>query len=178
MMTEKIKLATLWLDGCSGCHMSFLDIDDALVELAEKVELVYSPLVDAKIFPEMVDVTLIEGAVSSDDDLEKVRHVRQHTKFLIALGDCAVTGNIPAMRNRFAVRQVLEHVYQEKATRNNLFPSEGIPMLLDTVRPLHAVVPIDLTIPGCPPHPHIIRYVLTELLANRIPDLTNRAHFG
>jgi NAD-reducing hydrogenase small subunit len=178
MMSEKITLATVWLDGCSGCHMSFLDLDEALVELSSQVTLVYSPIMDVKIFPDMVDVTLVEGAISSEEDLEKIRHIRQHTTFLIAIGDCAVTGNIPAMRNRFAVRQILERVYQDNATRNGTLPKEGIPMLLDTVRPLQAVVPVDLTIPGCPPQPHIILYVLTELLANRIPDLTRRAHFG
>ena len=178
MMTKKISLATLWLDGCSGCHMSFLDVDELLIDLIEHVDIVYSPLVDTKEFPEMVDVTLVEGAVSTDEDIEKMRHVRQHTKYLIALGDCAVTGNIPAMRNRFAVEQVMQHVYKDKATRNSVMPVEGIPVLLDAVRPVHAVVPVDLTVPGCPPPSGVIRYVLMELLANRIPDLTNRAHFG
>jgi NAD-reducing hydrogenase small subunit len=177
-MTEKIKLATVWLDGCSGCHMSLLDLDEALIELAAQVDLVYSPLMDVKTFPDMADVTLVEGAISSEEDLEKIRHIRAHTKFLIAMGDCAVSGNIPAMRNRFTVQQVLQRVYRENATRNGNIPREGIPMLLDAVRPIHAVVPVDLTIPGCPPQPQIIGYVLTELLANRVPDLTRRAHFG
>ncbi|HXN45540.1 MAG TPA: hypothetical protein VN893_02805, partial [Bryobacteraceae bacterium] len=67
-MSKKLSMATVWLDGCSGCHMSFLDIDERILELADKVDLVYSPLVDRKDFPEMVDVTLVEGAVSSEDD--------------------------------------------------------------------------------------------------------------
>src|SRR5436853_7012367 len=87
---SKIRLATVWLDGCSGCHMSFLDIDERLIALAEKVDLVYSPLVDAKVFPEEVDVTLIEGAVSSEEDLHKIKMVRKHTKPLVSPGDCAV----------------------------------------------------------------------------------------
>jgi NAD-reducing hydrogenase small subunit len=90
-MSNKKTLATVWLDGCSGCHMSFLDIDERLLALAEKADLVYSPLVDRKNFPEMVDVTLIEGAVSNEDDLAKIRKVRAHTKILVSLGDCAVT---------------------------------------------------------------------------------------
>lgn len=177
-MSEKVKLATVWLDGCSGCHMSFLDLDHALVELAAQIDLVYSPIIDVKTFPEMVDVTIVEGAIGSDEDLEKIRHIRKHTKYLIAIGDCAVTGNIPAMRNRFTVKEVMQQVYQNKASRNDIMPADGIPVLLDAVRPVHAVVPVDLTVPGCPPHPRIIFYVLTELLANRVPDLTNRAHFG
>ena len=177
-MPEKITLATVWLDGCSGCHMSFLDLDEALIDILEHVDLVYSPMVDTKVFPELVDVTLVEGSVSTDEDLEKIQHIRQHTKFLIAFGDCAVTGNIPAMRNRFSVREVLEHVYQDKATTDGIQPTINVPILLDAVRPIHAVVPVDLTLPGCPPQPHLIHYVFTELLANRMPDLTGRAHFG
>lgn len=177
-MTKKVKLATVWLDGCSGCHMSFLDLDEALIDILDCVDLVYSPLVDTKTFPDLVDVTLVEGSVSTDEDLEKIQHIRKHTKFLIAFGDCAVTGNIPAMRNRVSVRQVLEHVYQDKASTQGIKPNINVPILLDAVRPVHAVVAVDLTLPGCPPQPDLIRYVLTELLANRIPDLTGRAHFG
>jgi NAD-reducing hydrogenase small subunit len=96
---SKLRLATIWVDGCSGCHMSFLDIDDALITLLERVDLVYSPLVDTKVFPEGVDISLVEGAVSSEEDLRKIRMVREHSKILVSLGDCAVTANVPSMRN-------------------------------------------------------------------------------
>jgi len=177
-MSKKITLATLWLDGCSGCHMSFLDLDDLLIEVLGLVDLVYSPLMDIKEFPEMVDVTLVEGSVSTNEDIEKIQHIRQHTKFLIAFGDCAVTGNIPAMRNHYSVRQVLQHVYHDNATNDDVEPINGVPILLDTVRPIHAIVPVDLTLPGCPPQPNLIYFVLTELVAGRIPDLMGRARFG
>ena len=110
--------------------------------------------------------------------LEKIQHIRQHTKYLIALGDCAVTGNIPAMRNRFSVKQVLDHVYQNKATTDGVRPIRDVPILLDSVRPIHAVVSVDLTLPGYPPKPDLIAYVLTELLANRKPNLSTHVHFG
>ena len=93
---KKVKVATVWLDGCSGCHMSLLDMDAAIIALARKIDLVYGPLVDAQEFPEDVDVTLVEGAVSSQDDLDKIQKIRQRTNMLISLGDCAVTGNVPA----------------------------------------------------------------------------------
>ena len=99
---SKKRMATVWLDGCSGCHMSFLDIDERLLTLAESADLVYSPLVDAKIFPEAVDVTLVEGAVSSEEDLHKIKMVRERTAILVSLGDCAVTANVPGMRNPFS----------------------------------------------------------------------------
>src|SRR5436305_6551169 len=98
---SKKKLATVWLDGCSGCHMSFLDMDERLLELAEQADLVYSPLVDRKDFPDSVDIALVEGSVSNEDDLTKIKKVRAHTRILVSLGDCAVTSNVPGMRNAF-----------------------------------------------------------------------------
>jgi NAD-reducing hydrogenase small subunit len=102
---SKKRIATVWLDGCSGCHMSFLDMDERLVELFQQADLVYSPLVDLKEFPEEVDITLVEGAVSSEEDLHKIRMVRERTKILVAFGDCAVTGNVPSMRNPFGTQR-------------------------------------------------------------------------
>lgn len=178
MNEKKIKLATVWLDGCSGCHMSFLDMDERLLELAEKVEVVYSPFVDAKEFPEEVDVTLVEGAVSTEEDLHKIRLIRQRTKILVAFGDCAVTGNVPAMRNRFHIKEVMERVYEQNATQNHNPPVDGIPTLLPRVRPVHEVVKVDVYLPGCPPRADAIYFVLTELLEGRIPDTTAVTRFG
>lgn len=178
MNEKKIKLATVWLDGCSGCHMSFLDMDERLLELAEKVEVVYSPLVDAKEFPEEVDVTLVEGAVSTEEDLHKIQLIRQRTKILVAFGDCAVTGNVPAMRNRFHIKEVMERVYEQNSTQNHKPPVDGIPDLLPRVRPVHEVVKVDVYLPGCPPRADAIYFVLTELLEGRIPDTTAVTRFG
>ena len=108
---KKVKVATVWLDGCSGCHMSLLDMDAAIIQLARKIDIVYGPLVDAQEFPEDVDVTLVEGAVSSQDDLAKIQKIRARTQLLISLGDCAVTGNVPAMRNKFGADAVLRRAY-------------------------------------------------------------------
>lgn len=169
---NKLRLATVWLDGCSGCHMSFLDLDERLLELAEHVELVYSPLVDAKAFPDKVDVTLVEGAVSSDEDLEKIRTIRGRTKWLVSLGDCAVTGNVPAMRSPIGLTAVAEAVYGEA------LPTADVPTLLDRVLPVHQVVEVDVYVPGCPPSADAIQVVLAELLAGRRPGLVDRTRFG
>ncbi|HVU45718.1 MAG TPA: hypothetical protein VHD85_06325 [Terracidiphilus sp.] len=175
---SKKKLATVWLDGCSGCHMSFLDMDERLIELADKVDLVYSPLVDRKDFPPDVDITLVEGAVSSEEDLHKIQLVRSHTRLLVAFGDCAVTANVPAMRNPFPVQAIYDRAYRENATLAHGTPSQVIPRLLPYARPVHEVVTVDVFIPGCPPHADTIYYALTELLEGRQPELSSKTRFG
>ncbi|MDX9753067.1 MAG: NADP oxidoreductase [bacterium] len=175
---NKVKVATVWLDGCSGCHMSFLDMDERLVALAEKIEVVYSPLVDHKEFPEQVDVAIVEGAVSTDEDLEKIQLIRQRSKLLVSLGDCAITANVPSMRNPFSVKDVMERAYMENATNQWQIPRQMIPKLLDRVRPIQEVVPVDVFIPGCPPSADTIHFCLTELLQGRIPNVANLTRFG
>lgn len=175
---SKAKMATVWLDGCSGCHMSFLDIDERLITVAELADLVYSPLVDNKEFPDMVDVTLIEGAVSNEDDYEKIKKVRAHTKILVSLGDCAVTANVPGMRNPFKTEALLNRAYLENADVNQHIPVQVIPPLREMSVPVHHVVKVDLFVPGCPPSADTIFYTLTELLAGRIPDLSDKTRFG
>lgn len=175
---SKPRLATVWLDGCSGCHMSFLDIDERILTLAEKADLVYSPLVDAKIFPEEVDITLVEGSVSNEDDLHKIQIVREHTKTLISLGDCAVTANVPAMRNPFLTKEVYDRAYRENVTFDPGTPHQVVPRLLPFARPVHEIVPVDVFVPGCPPSAEVIFYVLTELLEGRTPELSAKTRFG
>ncbi len=176
--SKKISVATTWLDGCSGCHMSLLDIDERLLLLAEKIDVVFSPLVDAKQLPEAVDVGLVEGSVSTEEDLARALEFRRHCKFLISLGDCAVTGNVPAMRNLFPLDAVFDRAYRENVQAHPQRPVDGVPRLLETVRPLHAVVPVDLWVQGCPPSADTIWFVLSELLAGRVPDPTKVTRFG
>ena len=175
---KKARLATAWLDGCSGCHMSLLDIDEALLVVAPQIDLLYGPLVDAQEFPPDVDVAIVEGAVSSHDDLEKIRLIRRNSRILVALGDCAVTGTVPAMRNSIAVKTILERVYIEGADVDKGVPTEVVPTLLKQALPLHDVVKVDLHVPGCPPSARMILFVLKELLEGRVPDLKSSARFG
>ena len=174
----RITLATAWLDGCSGCHMSFLDLDERLIELAEKVDVVYSPIVDTKELPDSVDVGILEGAVSNEDDLRKAQLFRKRCKYLISLGDCAVSGNVPSMRNTFDLNAVYDRAFVENVQAQPQRPTEGVPPLLETVQPIHQVVSVDLFVQGCPPSADTIWYVLTELMAGRTPDPTQVTRFG
>uniref|UniRef100_Q01WJ3 NADH ubiquinone oxidoreductase, 20 kDa subunit n=1 Tax=Solibacter usitatus (strain Ellin6076) TaxID=234267 RepID=Q01WJ3_SOLUE len=176
MSSHKIRLATVWLDGCSGCHMSILDTDERLIAIAQLADVVWGPLVDAKEFPENVDVTLVEGAISSEEDLRRIRLVRSRTKILVSLGDCAVNGNVPAMRNQFGASAVLKRAYLENGTLDAQIPRQVIPTLLPLTRPVHELVPVDLFVPGCPPSADLIFSVLSELLEGRMPNPT--AKFG
>jgi NAD-reducing hydrogenase small subunit len=172
---ERLKLATMWLGGCSGCHMSFLDLDEFLIDLAGMVDIVYTPLIDAKVFPEQVDVTLLEGAVANQDHLECLRVVRARTRTLVSFGDCAVTGNVTAMRNPLGGAEiVLRRSYLENGDLDAQIPgSPGIlPVPLDRVTPVHAVVPVDVFIPGCPPPAPRIRAVLEQLVTQHEARLT------
>jgi NAD-reducing hydrogenase small subunit len=169
MTDRKIRLATVWLDGCSGCHMSLLDTDERLIEVAKHVDVVWGPLVDHKEFPADVDVTLVEGAISSVEDLHRIKLVRARTGILVSLGDCAVTGNVSAMRNRFGARAVLRRAYLENETLDAQIPRQVIPELLPMARPVHEVVPVDVFVPGCPPSADLIFSVLSDLLEGKRP---------
>lgn len=174
---DRIKIATAWLGGCSGCHMSFLDLDEWLVDLAGKVELVYSPIMDIKEYPEGVDVALLEGAIANEDHMELIRRIRRNTKVIVSFGDCAVTGNVTAMRNGLGtVEPCLRRAYLEGADIQAQIPQEPgiVPVLLDQVRPIHEVVPVDLYLPGCPPPADRIRKILEQVLAGGEIGLAGR----
>lgn len=176
--TKKPTFATVWLDGCSGCHMSFIDLDERLLDLADQVDILISPLVDRKDYPDFVDIALVEGAVSSDEDEHKIKHIRAHTGTLIAFGDCAVSANVPAMRNQFKLKDIYDRAYVETADVQPQHPLEVVPRLLPRVRPIQEVVPVDVYLQGCPPPADVIYYALTELLAGRTPDFTGRTRPG
>lgn len=175
----KIKLATVWLSGCSGCHMSFLDQDEKLIELAEKVQLVYSPIADIKDFPEGVDVTLIEGAVGNEEQLDLLKRVRKNSKVVVSLGDCAVTGNVTALRNTLSdsAESVLEREFVENTTEKPQLPKD-VPKLLAQAYALHEIVRVDFYIPGCPPSASLINYMLTELISGRTPNIDSKFRYG
>jgi NAD-reducing hydrogenase small subunit len=176
---QKTRVATVWLSGCSGCHMSFLDQDERLVDLAKKITLVYSPIADVKEFPENVAVTLIEGAVANEEQKALLKKVRSQTTILVSLGDCAVTGNVTALRNGWhhSDQAILNRAYNDPSNLHAQTPLQ-VPKLLIHARPLHEIVKVDHFIPGCPPNADLIHYVLTELLAGRTPAMEGYSKYG
>ncbi len=184
---HKLRFATVWLAGCSGCHMSFLDLDEWLFELAEAVEIVYSPVAsDTKVFPDGVDLCLVEGAVANADNLKLALQLRVRSTVVVSFGDCAVTANVPGLRNLWAGvdggsrQSVLDRGYLELADTGAQHPhAPGIvPELLERVLPLHEVIPVDHYLPGCPPSAARIRAFLEPLLRGELPVMEGPAMLG
>lgn len=175
-LNHRPRVATVWLGGCSGCHMSFLDMDERLLDLAAKMDLVYSPFIDVKSFPEHVDIALVEGAIANEDHLRLIALVRERSDVLVAFGDCAVTGNVTAMRNPLiTAKPVLRRSF---GSASAIVPAQGVPALLDTVRTIRDCVRVDVYLPGCPPPADVIYDLLSDLLAGRTASAHNRARLG
>lgn len=167
----KVRVATASLAGCFGCHMSFLDIDERLLQLIDLIEFDRSPLTDIK-HCGPCDIGIIEGGVCNAENVHVLREFRANCKVLIAIGACAINGGLPAQRNSLPLKDVLNEVYVNRQPVNACIPNDPeLPLLLDKVYPLHEVVQIDYAIPGCPPSADTIWKVLTELLAGRTPKL-------
>jgi len=169
----KPLVATGHFTGCFGCHMSILDIDERILDLVEIVEFDKSPINDIKRFSRPVDIGLVEGGVSNDENVEFLRMFRENCKILIAVGACAVTGGVPSIRNTVPLRECLQEAFVDGPTVvDGKIPDDpDIPILLDKVYPCHEVVKIDYFLPGCPPSADMIWAALTALLSGKPLDL-------
>lgn len=176
MADQKVTVASDWLAGCAGCHMSFLDIDERIVDLVQLVTLTSTPVTDLK-HPakDGVTVGILEGAVNNSTTESVARMFRERSKVLIALGDCAVFGGVPTMRNACGIKEALERAYIEsESTVDGQVPHHEDIAVMQDCRALDQVVPVDIYLPGCPPSADAIWYVLTELLAGRMPELKGK----
>jgi NAD-reducing hydrogenase small subunit len=170
----KPKISSDWMAGCAGCHMSLLDMDERLLEIAELVEIRATPITDQK-EPDIdcVDVGILEGGINNTSNEEVAHRMRKRSKILVALGDCAVFGGVPAMRNFFPMEDVLRRAYIETESTDAQGKIPNHPELAEMtkVRSLSEVVPVDVFVPGCPPNADVIFYVLSELAQGRIPEI-------
>ena len=172
---QKPKVSTVWLEGCSGCHMSFLDLDEGLAEVLGAVDLTVTPVTDFKDyqFPEST-LGIVEGAVGNVEQEEIAHKLRKKCHWLMAWGDCAVFGGINTMRNHIPIGQLLRAGYVETPSSvDGVIPiDKELPALLDEVLPVDQVVKVDIYVPGCPPSPESILYALREVLQDRKAALT------
>lgn len=170
----KPKISSDWLGGCAGCHMSLLDIDERIVQIAELTDIRATPITDLKEPDESgVDVGILEGGINNSANIEVAQRMRKRCKLLVALGDCAVFGGVPAMRNFFPLEEVLRRAYieTESTDENGKIPDDPELAELTRAQALQEVVPVDIFVPGCPPDAEVIFYVLSELAQGRIPEL-------
>jgi NAD-reducing hydrogenase small subunit len=170
----KIKIATDWLAGCAGCHMSLLDIDARLVGLLELVEFTSSPITDLKHPPEDgVTVGILEGAISNSHNVVVAKQMRERCQILMAIGDCATFGGIVAMRNLCGTGAALQRAYVETETTVDGFipDSTELGRPLEEVTGVDKVVKVDVFVPGCPPSADALYFAISELLAGRKPVL-------
>ena len=178
-MVEKVKIATVSLAGCFGCHMSLLDIDERILDLVKLVEFDRSPINDIKTVSQS-DIGLIEGGVANEENVEVLREFRKACKIIVAVGACAINGGVPAMRNQFDVSACLEESYIDGVgVENPHIPDDPeIPLLLNKVHPIHEVVKVDYFLPGCPPSGDAIWTFLTGLLEHKSVSFPyNQIHY-
>jgi coenzyme F420-reducing hydrogenase gamma subunit len=176
----KKVIATASLAGCFGCHMSFLDIDERILDLIELVEFNKSPFDDIKTFTKECDIGLIEGGCCNDENVHTLIEFRKHCKVLVALGECAIMGGLPSLRNTIPLKECLEEAYLHGPTvagdnPQRIIPHDpDIPKILDRVYPCHEIVQIDVFLPGCPPSADLIWDALVALVTGQELDFKYR----
>jgi NAD-reducing hydrogenase small subunit len=173
---SKPVLATTSLAGCFGCHMSILDIDERILPLIELVEFHKSPIDDIKTFTKQCDIGLIEGGCCNSENVHVLRDFRKHCNILVSLGECAIMGGLPAMRNGIPIKECLHEAYlngpSTTANTGHIIPNDPeLPCLLDKVYPCQEIVKIDYYLPGCPPRADLIWETLVSLIKGKPADL-------
>lgn len=173
----KPKVASDWMAGCAGCHMSLLDMDERLLTVIELADIRATPITDLKEADKTgVDVGILEGGINNSANEEQALKMRSRCKILVALGDCAVFGGVPAMRNFFTLEETLRRAYveTESTDESGKIPDDPELAVPTRVRAVQEVVPVDIFVPGCPPDADVIFYVLAELAQGRKPELKDK----
>ena len=177
-MGQKKIVATASLAGCFGCHMSILDIDERILDLVELVEFHKSPITDIKSFSKECDIGLIEGGCCNDENVHNLIEFRKHCTTLVALGECAIMGGLPSIRNGIPLSECLREAYLEgptvaDANPGKILPADpDLPRILDRVYPCSEIVKMDYSLPGCPPRADLIWEALVALVTGKELVLT------
>ena len=167
---SKTIIATTSLAGCFGCHMSLLDIDEKILDLIELVEFNKSPINDIKNFTKMCDIGLVEGGCCNDENVHVLKDFRAHCKILVSVGECAIMGGLPALRNTVPLQECLDEAYLNGPSvidnnESGIIPNDPeLPVILNKVYPCHEVVRMDYHLPGCPPKAELIWEALYALI--------------
>ena len=172
-MADEVKLGMIQLCGCSGCHMSLLDLHEKLLDVLPNLEIVYGPIVaDVKEIPEGIDVFLIEGGIRNEHDKHLTEEIREKSKIVVAWGTCAAYGGIPALGNLYSTKNLLNEIYATSSVDNpDEIPEENVPKLLDRVYPVSHIIKVDYTVPGCPPKPEHNASLIMALLEGKEPNI-------
>lgn len=176
MSSPKIKLNLEWLSACAGCEVGIVDLHEKILDILSAAEIQRCPvLTDIKDYPP-ADIGIISGAIRNAHDREAAIKMRKSCKKIIALGTCAVYGGIPGAGLVYTKEEILDCVYRHnKTTQSDTIPSVHVSQLETLVAPLDEVIPVDLYLPGCPPHAAFIMDALLALVENRPPKASQEA---
>ncbi|MDO5848160.1 MAG: F420-nonreducing hydrogenase [Methanobrevibacter sp.] len=175
-MADKVKIGTMWLGGCSGCHLSIADFHESLLDVMELADFKFSPvLMDTKYdeVPEL-DILIVEGGIRNDENRELAEMLKEKANMVIAYGTCACYGGIPGLGNLWTVEELEQEAYVNSVSTVNpegIIPHEDVPHLESRVRPLDSVMDIDLMIPGCPPRSDVVAQAVLALLNGETIEL-------
>jgi sulfhydrogenase subunit delta len=155
------KLAVYKFASCDGCQLSLLSVEDKLVGLTERVEIAHFLEASSRILPGPYDIGLIEGSVTTEHDVQRIRQIRQDCKYLMTIGACATAGGIQALKNWGNVDEFINQVYAHPQYISSLATST----------PIADHVKVDFELRGCPIDPNQLVKVLLDLLAGRRPTV-------
>lgn len=193
----KPTLAIYWASSCGGCEVALLNMHERFLELGERFDIIFCPcLLDTKrltieeLPDRTIDLTLFNGAIRTDENVQMARLLRQKSRLLAAFGSCACDGCIPGLSNLSSRDDHFRTIYHDNPSTKNpdgIIPGGStfipggdvhLPAFHERVQTLGQIVPIDFSIPGCPPEPHQIWSVLEAYLHGSVPARGSKVGCG